>query len=164
MKFYTSYLRNKNDLLVRGYDGNKQFFEKHALAPSFYIPDPLNPNPKYHSFYGKKLKKIDFENSWDAGKYRKENKDIDLHELPFFEYVKVHELFTSDHDISKVKTAIIDIETKVGKDVAEHHPNLKDGIEVTEEVFESPFNIAFEQAENRMHTIKAILVAALADI
>ena len=55
-------------------------------------------------------------------------------------------------------------ETKVGKDVAEHHPNLKDGIEVTEEVFESPFNIAFEQAENRMHTIKAILVAALADI
>ena len=55
-------------------------------------------------------------------------------------------------------------ETKVGKDVAEHHPNLKNGIEVTEEVFESPFNIAFEQAENRMHTIKAILVAALADI
>ena len=55
-------------------------------------------------------------------------------------------------------------ETKVGKDVAEHHPNLKNGIEVTEEVFESPVNIAFEQAENRMHTIKAILVAALADI
>jgi len=39
-----------------------------------------------------------------------------------------------------------------------------DHIEVTEEVFESPVNIAFEQAENRMHTIKAILVAALADI
>ena len=55
-------------------------------------------------------------------------------------------------------------ETKVGKDVAEHHPNLKNGIEVTEDVFESPVNIAFEQAENRMHTIKAILVAALADI
>ena len=48
--------------------------------------------------------------------------------------------------------------------MAEHHPNLKNGIEVTEEVFESPVNIAFEQAENRMHTIKAILVAALADI
>jgi len=31
-------------------------------------------------------------------------------------------------------------------------------------VFESPWNIAFEQAENRMHTIKAILVATLADI
>lgn len=125
MKFYTSYLRNKNDLLVRGYDGNKQFFEKHALAPSFYIPDPLNTNPKYHSFYGKKLKKIDFENSWDAGKYRKENKDIDLHELPFFEYVKIHELFNSDHDISKVKTAIIDIETKVGKD-ADGNPDFYD--------------------------------------
>ncbi|MEG7266573.1 ornithine carbamoyltransferase subunit F, partial [Pseudomonas aeruginosa] len=38
------------------------------------------------------------------------------------------------------------------------------GIEVTEDVFESPYNIAFEQAENRMHTIKAILVSTLADI
>ena len=37
-------------------------------------------------------------------------------------------------------------------------------IEVTEDVFESPYNIAFEQAENRMHTIKAILVSTLADI
>ena len=34
-------------------------------------------------------------------------------------------------------------------------------MEVTEEVFESDMNIAFEQAENRMHTIKAILVATL---
>ena len=34
-------------------------------------------------------------------------------------------------------------------------------MEVTEEVFESPMNIAFEQAENRMDTIKAILVATL---
>jgi ornithine carbamoyltransferase len=51
-------------------------------------------------------------------------------------------------------------ETKVGKDMFD-----KFGIsemEVTEEVFESPMNIAFEQAENRMHTIKAILVATLA--
>jgi len=55
-------------------------------------------------------------------------------------------------------------ETKVGKDIASRYPHLADGVEVTEEVFESPANIAFEQAENRMHTIKAILVAALADI
>jgi ornithine carbamoyltransferase len=51
-------------------------------------------------------------------------------------------------------------ETKVGKEMFE-----KFGIsemEVTEEVFESPMNVAFEQAENRLHTIKAILVATLA--
>ena len=52
-------------------------------------------------------------------------------------------------------------ETAVGARVAEQYPLLKNGIEVTEDVFESPANIAFEQAENRMHTIKAILVAAL---
>jgi ornithine carbamoyltransferase len=34
-------------------------------------------------------------------------------------------------------------------------------MKVTDEVFESPMNIAFEQAETRMHTIKAILVATL---
>ncbi|CAD5105882.1 ornithine carbamoyltransferase [Zestomonas carbonaria] len=55
-------------------------------------------------------------------------------------------------------------ETKVGKQIAEQYPNLANGIEVTEDVFESPYNIAFEQAENRMHTIKAILVSTLADI
>ena len=52
-------------------------------------------------------------------------------------------------------------ETKVGATIAAQYPNLANGIEVTEDVFESPANIAFDQAENRMHTIKAALVAAL---
>ena len=53
-------------------------------------------------------------------------------------------------------------ETKVGRQIAEKYPELANGIEVTEEVFESSMNIAFEQAENRMHTIKAVMVASLA--
>ncbi len=53
-------------------------------------------------------------------------------------------------------------ETKVGKAIIEQYPELKDGIEVTEEVFESPFSIVFRQAENRLHTIKAVLVSSLA--
>jgi ornithine carbamoyltransferase len=52
-------------------------------------------------------------------------------------------------------------ETKVGARIAAQYPFLSNGVEVTEDVFESPSNIAFEQAENRMHTIKAVLVAAL---
>lgn len=52
-------------------------------------------------------------------------------------------------------------ETAVGKLIAEQYPHLANGIEVTEEVFESPANIAFDQAENRMHTIKAVMVASL---
>lgn len=52
--------------------------------------------------------------------------------------------------------------TKVGAQIAAHYPELKNGIEVTEDVFESPVNICFEQAENRMHTIKAVLVSSLA--
>lgn len=53
-------------------------------------------------------------------------------------------------------------ETEVGKKIAEKYPHLANGIEVTEDVFESPMNIAFDQAENRMHTIKAVMVASLA--
>lgn len=53
-------------------------------------------------------------------------------------------------------------ETTVGARVAEQYPELAAGIEVTDEVFESPANLAFEQAENRLHTIKALLVASLA--
>jgi ornithine carbamoyltransferase len=52
-------------------------------------------------------------------------------------------------------------QTKVGAKIAAQYPSLANGIEVTEDVFESPANIAFDQAENRMHTIKAVLVAAL---
>ena len=49
--------------------------------------------------------------------------------------------------------------TEVGAEIAERYG--LDGIEVTEEVFESPHSVVFDQAENRMHTIKAILVATL---
>jgi ornithine carbamoyltransferase len=51
-------------------------------------------------------------------------------------------------------------ETKVGKEIEEKYGIV--GLEVTDEVFESPASIVFDQAENRMHTIKAILVATLA--
>jgi ornithine carbamoyltransferase len=36
-----------------------------------------------------------------------------------------------------------------------------ESLEVTDEVFESPASIVFDQAENRMHTIKALMVATL---
>ncbi|GAB2901372.1 ornithine carbamoyltransferase [Microvirgula aerodenitrificans] len=52
-------------------------------------------------------------------------------------------------------------ETKVGKQIEQQYPEFAKGIEVTDDVFESPACIAFEQAENRMHTIKAIMVATL---
>ena len=55
-----------------------------------------------------------------------------------------------------------DTKTKVGKEIAESHGFAK-GLEVTDDVFESEYNVAFDQAENRMHTIKAILVATLGD-
>ena len=53
------------------------------------------------------------------------------------------------------------LETQVGRDV--HAKFGLDGVEVTEEVFESENSIVFDEAENRMHTIKAVMVATLGD-
>lgn len=50
----------------------------------------------------------------------------------------------------------------VGKEIAEKY-GLEEGIEVTEEVFELPASIVFDEAENRVHTIEAIMVATLGD-
>jgi ornithine carbamoyltransferase len=50
-------------------------------------------------------------------------------------------------------------ETKVGESIFQKFG--LDGMEVTEDVFESPASIVFDQAENRMHTIKAVMVATL---
>jgi len=55
-----------------------------------------------------------------------------------------------------------DTETTIGKQIAADY-GMSNGLEVTNDVFESEWNVAFEQAENRMHTIKAILVATLGD-
>jgi len=51
-------------------------------------------------------------------------------------------------------------ETTVGEQIFQEYG--LDGIEVTEDVFESPRSIVWDQAENRMHTIKAVMVATLA--
>ena len=50
-------------------------------------------------------------------------------------------------------------ETKVGEEVFQKFG--MNGVEVTEEVFESPASIVFDEAENRLHTIKAVMVATL---
>lgn len=53
--------------------------------------------------------------------------------------------------------------TQVGRELIRRYPDLAGGVEVTDEVFESPSSIVFDQAENRMHTIKALLVATLSE-
>lgn len=57
--------------------------------------------------------------------------------------------------------AFHDLNTVDGQAIMEQ-TGMIDGIEVTDEVFRSPASIVFDQAENRLHTIKAVLVATLA--
>jgi ornithine carbamoyltransferase len=55
--------------------------------------------------------------------------------------------------------AFHDLKTKIGAEIEEkYHISA---MEVTDEVFESEQSIVFEEAENRMHTIKAVMAATL---
>ena len=56
--------------------------------------------------------------------------------------------------------AFHDTQTSVGRDLFER--TGLSSLEVTDDVFESPASIVFDQAENRLHTIKAVMVATLA--
>jgi ornithine carbamoyltransferase len=55
--------------------------------------------------------------------------------------------------------ALHNTDTRLGKQIYEQYGLV--ALEVTDEVFESEASIVFDQAENRLHTIKAILVATL---
>uniref|UniRef100_A0AAU2V0I4 Ornithine carbamoyltransferase n=1 Tax=Streptomyces sp. NBC_00003 TaxID=2903608 RepID=A0AAU2V0I4_9ACTN len=57
--------------------------------------------------------------------------------------------------------AFHDLGTQVGRDIHEQYGLTE--LEVTDEVFESPHSVVFDEAENRMHTIKAVMVATLGD-
>ena len=57
--------------------------------------------------------------------------------------------------------AFHDLKTKIGKEVYEKFGMSE--LEVTDEVFESEQSVVFDEAENRMHTIKAVMVATLGE-
>lgn len=76
-----------------------------------------------------------------------------------------HQVLQLTHN-AKVKflhclPAFHDSQTTVGKQMAEQY-GLASGLEVTDEVFESAHSVVFDEAENRLHTIKAVMVATLA--
>ena len=52
-----------------------------------------------------------------------------------------------------------DLNTRIGREINEKYGLT--AMEVTDEVFESPASIVFDEAENRMHTIKAVMYATL---
>lgn len=79
--------------------------------------------------------------------------------LPYQVNRKVMELTGKNCKFMHCLPAFHNLETAVGRDVYKQFG--LDALEVTEEVFESPDSIVFDEAENRMHTIKAIMVATL---
>jgi ornithine carbamoyltransferase len=76
--------------------------------------------------------------------------------------VNAHMLSLTGKDSTKFLhclPAFHDTNTTVGKDI--HAKTGMEALEVSDEVFNSDASIVFDQAENRMHTIKAVMVATL---
>ena len=81
--------------------------------------------------------------------------------LPYQVNRKVMELAGEKAIFMHCLPAYHDLNTVVGRDV--HKKFGLEEIEVTNEVFESPQSVVFDEAENRMHTIKAVMLATLGE-
>lgn len=85
-----------------------------------------------------------------------------LHDLtPYQVNSHVMELAGKDAVFMHCLPAFHDHNTDIGKEIGEKY-GLKE-LEVTDEVFESPQSIVFDEAENRMHTIKAVMAVTLGE-
>lgn len=88
--------------------------------------------------------------------------DERLHDLtPYQVNSHVMELAGKDAVFMHCLPAFHDHNTDIGKEIGEKY-GLKE-LEVTDEVFESPQSIVFDEAENRMHTIKAVMAVTLGE-
>ncbi len=95
-----------------------------------------------------------------------EPKDVWAERAKLLEPYQVNSALLAATENRKVKfmhclPAFHDAATVVGAEIAAA-TGMTGGLEVTDEVFRSPASIVFDQAENRLHTIKAVLVATLA--
>ena len=72
---------------------------------------------------------------------------------------KIMDMAAKDAVFMHCLPAFHDLNTEIGKEIGERF--AKDSLEVTDEVFESEASIVFKEAENRMHTIKAVMAATL---
>jgi len=83
--------------------------------------------------------------------------------LPYQVNAKVMELTKNPHcKFLHCLPAFHDRNTALGEEIYQQYG--LDALEVTNEVFESPASLVFDEAENRMHTIKAVMVATLCDV
>lgn len=92
-----------------------------------------------------------------------EPKDVWAHRIDLLRSYRVDEALMAqagpDAKFMHCLPSFHDLKTTVGQQIFDEFG--LDGIEVSDEVFEGPRSIVFDQAENRMHTIKAVMVAAL---
>lgn len=79
--------------------------------------------------------------------------------LPYQVNSKVMKLAKNDAIFLHCLPSFHNLETKVGMEIYEKYG--LNGLEVTEEVFEGPQSVVFDEAENRLHTIKAVIYATM---
>ncbi|CAD83560.1 ornithine carbamoyltransferase [Candidatus Blochmanniella floridana] len=94
-----------------------------------------------------------------------ENEKVWTHRISLLSPYQVNQDMINYTGNSNVKflhclPALHNNETTIGKKIAHKH-NLFNGLEVTNEIFESKHSIVFDQAENRLHTIKALMISTL---
>lgn len=84
--------------------------------------------------------------------------------MPYQVNSELVKVASSDYIFLHCLPSFHDLETEVARDIKANFNVGENGLEVTNEIFESKHSYAFQEAENRLHTIKAVMVATIGNI
>jgi DNA polymerase elongation subunit (family B) len=120
MRFYTSVERNRNYLLIRGYEDGKRFELKEYYNPYLFVPVPLGQEGTHRNIHGKHFIKRYFDKMSEASKFIQEYGDVEnyeIHGLNQYNYLYIYDEFPGkiQYDESIISRGTIDIETRKGE-------------------------------------------------
>lgn len=117
MNFYTSFHRNKNIVLLRGYQDGKPIQRKVYYEPTLYVTDKLkNVSTKYRTLDGQRVQPVTFESMWEARDFIKRYDGVDnfnIYGSTNYEYAFINEEYAGkvEYDPALINVLVIDIET-----------------------------------------------------
>lgn len=117
MKFYTSFHRNKNNVLLRGYHDGKPIQRKVYYEPTLYVTDTMkNVSTKYRTLDGQRVQPMTFESMWEARDFIKRYDGVDnfkIYGSTNYEYAFINEEYSGkvEYDPTIINVLVIDIET-----------------------------------------------------
>lgn len=116
MKFYTNVFARGNNIFVRGYDGDRRFFDKISYSPYLFVPARNISKTEFKTLDGRPVDKMMFDSMSDARDFIKRYQDVanvEIFGLTNFQYLFIYDEYHGEikYDMNKINIISLDIET-----------------------------------------------------